>query len=127
MNIFITGGLGFVGCHLSSALLKDSHQITAVGCSKKPDAMIKHPAFKYLIADTTKPGDWQETVADHDIVINLTGKSIFTLWTQKVKKEIFIHPTNEHGWIRLAKFRFVAWSFAREYMKKNYNLQRIAC
>jgi len=89
MNIFITGGLGFVGSHLSSALLKDSHQITAVGRSKKPDAMIKHPAFKYLIADTTKPGDWQETVADHDIVINLTGKSIFTLWTQKVKKEIY--------------------------------------
>lgn len=89
MNIFITGGLGFVGRHLSSALLKDGHRITGVGRSKNPDGMIEHPAFTYLAADTTKPGDWQETVADHDIVINLAGKSIFTLWTKKVKKEIY--------------------------------------
>ena len=89
MNIFMTGGLGFVGRNLSIALLKENHQITAVGRSKKPSAMIKHPAFNYLAADTTKPGSWQKTVADHDIVINLAGKSIFTFWTQKVKKEIY--------------------------------------
>lgn len=89
MNIFISGGLGLVGRNLSSALLKDNHQVTVVGRSENPSAMIKHPAFHYLAADTTKTGSWQETVADHDIVINLTGKSIFTFWTQKVKKEIY--------------------------------------
>lgn len=89
MNILITGSLGFVGRHLSSALLQDNHRITGVGRSKNPAGMIKHPAFNYLVADTTKPGDWQKTVADHDIVINLAGKSIFTLWSKKVKKEIY--------------------------------------
>ncbi|MGB3212516.1 MAG: TIGR01777 family oxidoreductase [Desulforhopalus sp.] len=89
MNIFITGGLGFVGRHLSTALLQDGHQITAVGRSRKPDRMIEHPLFKYLVADTTKPGDWQKSVAEHNIVINLAGKSIFTFWTKKVKKEIY--------------------------------------
>ena len=89
MKIFITGSSGFVGRHLTSALLQDDHSITGVGRSKNPDGIIDHPAFNYLAADTTKPGAWQETVADHDIVINLAGKSIFTLWTKKVKKEIY--------------------------------------
>ena len=89
MKIFITGSLGFVGRHLSHALLKDGHQITGVGRSAKPSQPIDHPSFHYLAADTTKPGDWQQKVADNDIVINLAGKSIFTYWTEKVKKEIY--------------------------------------
>lgn len=89
MKIFITGSLGFVGRHLSSALLKDGHQITGVGRSPRPRAGIDHPSFQYLAADTSKPGDWQAQVAEHDIVINLAGKSIFTYWTEKVKKEVY--------------------------------------
>jgi hypothetical protein len=89
MKIFITGGLGFVGRHLSTALLEDGHQVTGVGRSSNPAGMIEHPSFTYLVADTTQPGKWQAGVADHDIVINLTGKSIFTYWTQKAKKQIY--------------------------------------
>ncbi len=89
MKIFITGSLGFVGRHLSKTLLDDGHQITGVGRSTKPSKPIDHPSFDYLAADTTKPGDWQKKVAEHDIVINLAGKSIFTYWTEKVKKEIY--------------------------------------
>ncbi len=89
MKIFITGGLGFVGRHLSTALLDDGHQVTGVGRSSNPRTMIDHPSFTYLAADTKQPGKWQNGVADHDIVINLTGKSIFTYWTEKVKKELY--------------------------------------
>ncbi len=89
MKIFITGGLGFVGRHLSAALLEDGHQVTAVGRSHDPTTKIDHPAFNYLAADTTKPGDWQASVADYNIVINLAGKSIFTFWTEKAKKQMY--------------------------------------
>jgi hypothetical protein len=89
MKIFITGGSGFVGRHLSAALLQDGHQITAVGRSPNPKSSIEHPSFTYLAADTTKSGDWQKTVAEHNIVINLAGRSIFTYWTQKAKKQIY--------------------------------------
>jgi uncharacterized protein (TIGR01777 family) len=89
MKIFIAGSLGFVGRHLSRALLDDGHQITGVGRNPRPPAGINHPSFYYLAADTTKQGEWQAKVAEHDIVINLTGKSIFTYWTKKVKKEIY--------------------------------------
>ncbi len=89
MKIFITGSLGFVGRHLAKALLDDGHQITGVGRSPSPRKGIDHPSFHYLAADTTKPGDWQAKVAEHEIIINLTGKSIFTYWTQKAKKELY--------------------------------------
>lgn len=94
MKIFMTGGTGFVGHHLAMALLEDGHQITAVGRSDKPTALSEHQSFTFLKADTTKSGNWQNSVAGHDIVINLAGKSIFTksistYWTKKVKEQIY--------------------------------------
>ena len=88
MNIFITGGLGFVGRHLSKGLLRDGHRVTAIGRTKNPD-LIDHPDFRYLAADTSQPGDWQNVLKDQDVVINLAGKSIFTLWTDRVKRQIY--------------------------------------
>lgn len=88
MNVFITGGLGFVGRHLSRALLQDGHHVTAVGRTENPD-MIEHPAFRYLVADTTRPGDWQASLKDQQVIVNLAGKSIFTLWTDKAKQQIY--------------------------------------
>ena len=88
MNIFITGGLGFVGRHLSRALLQDGHRVTAVGRTENPD-MIEHPEFRYIAADTTEPGDWQAELPNHEAVVNLAGKSIFTIWTDQAKKQIY--------------------------------------
>jgi len=88
MNIFITGGLGFVGGHLSKAFLESGHQVTAVGRTPDPQG-IDHPAFRYIAADTTLAGDWQAEVPDHEAVVNLAGKSIFTPWTNKAKQEIY--------------------------------------
>lgn len=89
MKIFITGSLGFVGRHLSLSFLQEGCQVTGVGRAAQPAHPIDHRLFQYLAADTKEPGDWQEHVAEHDIVINLTGRSIFTLWSKRVKKEIY--------------------------------------
>ncbi len=89
MKVFITGSLGFVGRHVARALLDDGHHVTGVGRGANPSNMIEHPRFDYLAADTAKPGAWQERVSGHDIVINLAGRSIFTRWSRKVKKEIY--------------------------------------
>jgi len=88
MNVFVTGGLGFVGRHLCQAFLDDGHHVTAVGRSRHPDA-ITHPQFQYLRADTTLAGEWQEHLADQQVVVNLAGKSIFTIWTEKAKQEVY--------------------------------------
>lgn len=89
MDIFITGGMGFVGRHLTSTLLGLGHRVTAVGRSPRPRGLTNHPGFTYLAADTTVPGEWQKRLADHGIIINLAGKSIFTLWTETAKRQIY--------------------------------------
>lgn len=87
MNILITGGLGFVGRRLSRALLNDGHRVTTVDLADDPD-VVGHPDLHHIAADTTRPGDWQEPLADQDVVVNLAGKSIFTLWSAKARQQI---------------------------------------
>jgi uncharacterized protein (TIGR01777 family) len=41
-----------------------------------------------VAGDSTKPGSWQDELADHDVVINLAGASIFQRWTPEVKLAI---------------------------------------
>jgi uncharacterized protein (TIGR01777 family) len=50
--------------------------------------MIDHPNFRYLSADTTRPGDWQTRLSDQQAIVNLAGRSIFTIWTDRTKKEM---------------------------------------
>jgi uncharacterized protein len=88
MNIFITGGLGFVGRRLSEMLLEAGHKVTASGRTQNPK-LIDHPSFDYEAADTTKEGAWQEKAMEADAAVNLAGVSIFGLWTEGRKKEMY--------------------------------------
>ena len=88
MNIFVTGGSGFVGTYLCKRLLDRGHEVTAVG-TRAVHGRISHDRFRYISADTTEPGDWQESLARVDAVVNLAGKTIFGLWTDRYKQEIY--------------------------------------
>jgi uncharacterized protein len=88
MKIFITGGSGFVGRHLSSLFLNKGHQVTATGTRSTQNHIVDEK-FHYISADTTRTGDWQNSVKDADAVINLAGHSIFSLWTRSYKKQIY--------------------------------------
>jgi uncharacterized protein (TIGR01777 family) len=88
MNYFITGGLGFVGRHLSNFLLERGNRVTAVGLSKNPES-IDHPDFRYISADLAREGSWQQELGDQDVIVNLAGKSIFKRWTDKYKQQIY--------------------------------------
>ena len=88
MKIFITGGTGFVGRHVSQAFLEQGHSVIATGT--RPDAsVIDHPHFTYLATDMTQVGPWAEALQDCDIVINLAGRSIFNRWTKAYKQQIY--------------------------------------
>lgn len=88
MKIFITGGLGFIGRHLSNFFLGRGYQVTAVGIRARQD-LIDHENFHYISADTAQKGSWQDDLQDADAVINLAGKTIFRRWTQKYKNLIY--------------------------------------
>jgi hypothetical protein len=88
MKIFITGGTGFIGSLLSAVLLREGHFVVAVG-GRDAGRTSSHPGLKYISADTTKKGPWQEELQDIDVAVNLAGRSIFSRWDEKYKKSIY--------------------------------------
>jgi len=88
MNILITGGTGFIGSNLSEYFLSRGHMVSAVGRSVDP-GQIRHKRFRYIKADTTRPGSWQKKVETAEAAINLTGATIFKRWTSDYKKLIY--------------------------------------
>ena len=87
MKIFITGGTGFVGSHLTRQLTGQGHQVTLLTRSIKPGRPLP-PGAAFLEGDPTRPGPWQKEVASQEVVINLAGASIFHRWTDDYKKSL---------------------------------------
>ncbi|NNG01792.1 MAG: TIGR01777 family protein [Desulfobacteraceae bacterium] len=88
MNILITGGSGFVGTYLTRQFLRHGYQVTAIGSRRSVDMPLSDD-FSYVSADTTTDGPWQGEVAKADVIINLTGKSIFGRWNDAFKKQLY--------------------------------------
>ena len=88
MKITITGASGFVGKHLTRAMIEQGYAVTAMGRSLR-SPFTRHDSLTWVPADTTRPGPWQDHIAAADIVINLTGKSVFGYWTDRRKAEIY--------------------------------------
>ena len=87
MNILITGASGFVGTHLSRFLLEKNGSVTGIGTSRK-HLLEQNGMFTWIPADTTKPGSWQDSVPQADVIVNLTGRTIFRRWTRRYKRQI---------------------------------------
>lgn len=87
MKIFITGGSGFVGSHLTRELTGKGHQVTVLTRRIKPGKTLPAGAG-FSAGDPNVPGPWQEEAAQHDLLINLAGASIFSRWTTARKDEI---------------------------------------
>lgn len=85
MKIFMTGGTGFVGTHLTGFLVREGHEVTVLTRSIREDRPLPEGA-SYLEGDPTEPGKWQEHVAAHEVIINLAGASIFRRWTEASKE-----------------------------------------
>lgn len=85
MKVFMTGGTGFVGTYLAGFLINKGHVVTILtSLPESPAAQIA--GVSYLPGNPTKPGDWQDAVGEHDVLINLAGASIFSRWTPKQKQ-----------------------------------------
>lgn len=87
MKILVTGATGFIGKHLCRFLLSCNHEVIGLGRSTgKP--WITHAGYRFVSADTTRPGPWQKNLNEVDAVINLAGRSIFGRWNEAIKAEI---------------------------------------
>lgn len=86
MKILITGGTGFVGSQIVNRLIREGHIITVVTRSPK--------RYKEEAAKNQRFVSWDDDfvplMEETDIVINLTGESLFgQRWTDEVKLKIY--------------------------------------
>ncbi len=88
MNVFISGATGFIGRSLVRILLQEGHTVTGIGTRSSQD-VIRHENFKYIAADTTQPGPWQDALSGQDIIVNLVGRSVFRRWSQRYKRRLY--------------------------------------
>jgi uncharacterized protein (TIGR01777 family) len=88
-QVLITGASGFVGKHLVRHFLDRHWHVTGLGTSSAHPDFPESPEFKWISADTTLPGSWQDHVADADVIINLAGRNIFKRWTKTYKQAIY--------------------------------------
>ena len=88
MKIFVSGGTGFVGTSLARYFLDMGHTVMATGASSAHTS-ISHENFRYISADTTEKGPWQDLLKDVDALINLAGRTIFNRWSERYKKQIY--------------------------------------
>lgn len=93
MKILITGGTGFVGRFLTEKLLERGDEIVLVS-SKGSQQENSNERITVLKADTTVPGSWQDGLAEYDVIVNVTGRTIFNLWSEAYKKEIYTSRVN---------------------------------
>lgn len=87
MKILITGGSGFVGRQLCRYWEACGHAVTAVGTRPDPE-FPDGLKVRYIAADTTQEGSWQDALTDTDVVINLAGKTIAKRWSAEYKTQI---------------------------------------
>jgi len=100
-KILISGASGFIGKKLIRFFLSKGYHVTGIARSLNHPFLAKSQEFdqefnqklnqklKWVSADTTVEGKWQDHVAASDFIINLTGQNIFHYWTKKYKKAIY--------------------------------------
>jgi len=87
MKIFIAGGTGFIGQALIKKLLLTGHAVTALARNPAKIGDLS-PQLRIVPGSPLISGPWQQELANHEVIINLTGASIFTRWTPAAKKMI---------------------------------------
>lgn len=87
MKIFIAGSTGFLGQTLIRRFLQEGHTVTALARSPKKLGDLA-PRIRVVSGSPLIPGPWQQELASHEVIINLTGTNIFTRWTSAAKEMI---------------------------------------
>ncbi len=87
MKVLICGGTGFIGSRLTQYLLNQGLQVIVLA-RHKPRSILS--GMQFYEVDLLKPELFKQEWFDGvDAVINLSGKNIFTFWSEENKKLIW--------------------------------------
>ena len=105
MKFLITGGTGLIGTRLSQLLINNGHSVNILTRKIKNQ---DNSSLKYFVWNTSKKTVDNKCIDGVDVIINLAGSSVFSLWTKYNKKMIL-------------KSRLDSLSIIYELMKKKKN------
>ncbi len=99
MRVFITGGAGFIGSHLSSLLLEQGHKVSilddlSTGQMSNLDHVIGKPGFEYRIGSVIDAPLVSELVDRCDVTVHLAAAVGVRLIVEQPVRTI---ETNVHG------------------------------
>ena len=86
MKIVIPGGTGFLGQLLIKSFLSDSEKHELLVLSRGGRSKIAGGSVRVVPWDACTLGEWAREIDGADVVINMTGKSVKCLYTDKVLK-----------------------------------------
>jgi len=72
MHVLVTGDSGFIGCHVTRALLARGDTVT--GVDRRPTAEPDAPCYTQLRADLTTSDCWQSAARRADAVVHLAAR-----------------------------------------------------
>src|SRR4051812_12657751 len=77
-SILVTGGCGFVGSHLTKALLGRGYHVTIIddlstGAWRNIGHLESHPQLRVIVASASDRTLMDKEVADHDLVYHLAS------------------------------------------------------
>jgi uncharacterized protein len=87
MKVAVTGGTGFIGSRLVERLQTDGHQVLLL-VRNVQKAQQRFPKAEVVRYTPKASGDWQQSIAGYDGVVNLAGEPIANRWTENSKQEI---------------------------------------
>jgi len=105
LKFLITGGTGLIGNRLSQLLIDNGHSVNILTRKIKNQ---DNSSLKHFVWNTSKKTVDDRCIDGVDIIINLAGSSIFSLWTKSIRKMIL-------------KSRLDSLSIIYELMKKKKN------
>ena len=76
-KILITGGAGYIGSLLTGVLLDEGHEVRVVDILLHGgDSLVSHmwnPRFRFLRADVSEAGEWEDLASDAEAVVHLAA------------------------------------------------------
>jgi len=85
MKFLISGGTGLIGSKLTSHLIDNGHSVNILSRRYRKS---NNPRIEYFIWKPSEKVIDKSSIKGVDVVINLAGSSVFSLWTNKNKKKI---------------------------------------
>ena len=98
MRVFVTGGAGFIGSHVSNVLLQREHDVTVYdNLSRGRQELVPHDAA-FVHADLADEETLTKALRGHDAVIHLAGSLEVSV---SVEKPVFYAENNVVNAVKL--------------------------